>query len=321
MSAFLSVISPVFDEHESVPLLAEELESVLEQLRQSGKISDFEIIFVDDGSSDGTKEIIEALCAKKPHIGSVRFRTNLGKSAAISEGFRVCGGDLVVTIDGDLQDDPKEIPALLAKLDEGYHVVSGWKAKRKDPISKTLPSKLYNWITRLASGLPLHDFNCGLKIYKREVLEEIRVYGQLHRFLPVLAHWRGFKVGESQVNHRPRQYGKSKYGFSRFAAGMLDFMTVLFLMKFRKQPLHLFGIIGLFLFALGMTANLYLAIVWLQTHSIAGRPLLTFGLLATILGFQFISIGLLGEMMVHMLQGKEDLPVSSQFLPQVRSRQ
>jgi len=320
MSAFLSVISPVYDEHESVPLLADELENVLEQLRQSGRISDFEIIFVDDGSTDGTEEIIKDLCARKAHIGSVRFRTNLGKSAAISEGFRLSKGDLVVTIDGDLQDDPKEIPVLLAKLDEGYHVVSGWKARRKDPISKTLPSKLYNWITRLASGLPLHDFNCGLKVYRREVLEEIRVYGQLHRFLPVLAHWRGFKVGEDQVNHRSRRYGKSKYGFSRFAAGLLDFMTVLFLMKFRKQPLHLFGIIGLFLFALGMTANLYLAIVWLQTHSVGGRPLLTFGLLATILGFQFISIGLLGEMMVHMLQGKEDLPVSSQFLPQARSR-
>lgn len=311
---FLSVISPVYDERESIPVLAEELERVLQQLEHDGRISGHEIIFIDDGSSDGTSDVLKRLYRESPSIGIIRFRTNMGKSAALSQGFKTCNGDVIVTIDSDLQDDPTEIPELLTTLQEGFHVVSGWKAERKDPFSKTLPSRLYNWVTRMASGLPLHDFNCGLKIYHRDVLKEIRVYGQLHRFLPVLAHWRGFRVGEKKVHHRPRRYGKSKYGFSRFAAGLLDFLTVLFLMRYRRQPLHLFGLVGLLLFAVGMGVNIYLAIVWIQTHAIGGRPLLTFGLLSTILGFQFISIGLLGEMMVHMFKGKEDFPVEFELV-------
>jgi glycosyltransferase involved in cell wall biosynthesis len=311
---FLSVLSPVYDEQESVSLLAEELKTVLQQLERDGKISGYEIIFIDDGSNDGTSEVLRRLYREAPSIGIVRFRTNMGKSAALSHGFKACNGDVIVTIDGDLQDDPAEIPELLETLQQGFHVVSGWKAERKDPISKTLPSRLYNWVTRMASGLPLHDFNCGLKIYQREVLEEIRVYGQLHRFLPVLAHWRGFSIGERKVHHRPRRYGRSKYGLSRFAAGLLDFLTVLFLMRYRRQPLHLFGLVGLLLFAIGMGINIYLALVWIQTQSIGGRPLLIFGLLSTILGFQFISIGLLGEMMVHMFKGKEDSPVEYELV-------
>jgi glycosyltransferase involved in cell wall biosynthesis len=311
---FLSVVSPVYDERESIPVLAEELEAILRQLEHDGKISGYEIIFIDDGSTDGTSEVLRQLHSQSSSIGIIQFRTNMGKSAALSQGFKACSGDVVVTIDSDLQDDPAEIPELLETLQRGFHVVSGWKAERKDPLSKTLPSRLYNWVTRLASGLPLHDFNCGFKIYRREVLSEIRVYGQLHRFLPVLAHWRGFRIGEKKVHHRPRKYGRSKYGFSRFAAGLLDFLTVLFLMRYRRQPLHLFGLVGLCLFALGMGVNIYLAIVWLQTHAIGGRPLLTFGLLSTILGFQFISIGLLGEMMVHMFKGKEDFPVEVELV-------
>jgi glycosyltransferase involved in cell wall biosynthesis len=311
---FLSVVSPVYDERESVAVLAGELETVLQQLEDDRRISGHEIIFIDDGSSDGTGEVLEQLHHESPSIGIIRFRTNMGKSAALSQGFKACNGDVVVTIDSDLQDDPAEIPALLETLDHGFHVVSGWKAKRKDPLSKTLPSRLYNWVTRMASGLPLHDFNCGLKIYRREVLNEIQVYGQMHRFLPVLAHWRGFRIGEMKVQHRPRRFGRSKYGFSRFTAGLLDFLTVLFLMRYRRQPLHLFGLVGLLLFAVGMGVNIYLAMVWIQTHSIGGRPLLTFGLLSTILGFQFISIGLLGEMMVHMFKGTEDFPVEFELV-------
>ena len=311
---FLSVVSPVFDERESVAVLAGELETVLRQLEDDGRISGHEIIFIDDGSRDGTSDVLKRLHRESPSTGIIRFRTNMGKSAALSQGFKACSGDVVVTIDSDLQDDPAEIPALLETLQEGFHVVSGWKAERRDPLSKTVPSRLYNWVTRIASGLPLHDFNCGLKIYRREVLNEIQVYGQLHRFLPVLAHWRGFRIGEKKVHHRPRRFGRSKYGFSRFAAGLLDFLTVLFLMRYRRQPLHLFGLVGLLLFAIGMGVNIYLAIVWIQTHAIGGRPLLTFGLLSTILGFQFISIGLLGEMMVHMFKGKEDFPLEFEHL-------
>lgn len=314
MKPFLSVVCPVYNERESVPLLVDELYQVLQRLT-ADRIRDFEIIFVDDGSTDGTADVLERLRGERPRLGVIRFRINVGKSAGLARGFRASVGDVVITLDGDLQDDPREIPALLDKLDEGYHVVSGWKADRKDPLSKRVPSRLYNWATRTASGLPLHDFNCGLKAYRREVLDDIRVYGQLHRFLPVLAHWRGFRVDEIRVRHRPRRYGRSKFGASRFVAGLLDFMTVVFLMKYRRRPLHLFGLIGLVLFGIGILVNVYLALVWLQTHAIGGRPLLIFGLLSTILGFQFVSIGLLGEMMVHLLKSEDDAPVESSLAP------
>ncbi|MCU0610285.1 MAG: glycosyltransferase family 2 protein [Candidatus Eisenbacteria bacterium] len=314
MKSFLSIVCPVLNEEESIPGLVDEICEVLEPL-QPDRIEGYEIIFVDDGSTDGTRAVLERLHGEKPQLGVIRFRTNVGKSAALARGFRAARGDVVVTMDGDLQDDPHEIPLLLDKLDEGFHAVSGWKAERKDPLSKRLPSRIYNWATRLASGLPLHDFNCGLKAYRREVVEEVRVYGQLHRFLPVLAHWRGFRVGEIRVRHRPRRFGRSKFGASRFVAGLLDFMTVVFLMKYRRRPLHLFGFVGLALFGLGVLVNLYLAVIWLQTHAIGGRPLLIFGLLSTILGFQFISIGLLGEMMVHLLKSEDDAPVENRLAP------
>lgn len=314
MKPRLSVVCPVFNEAESIPHLVDELWEVLTPLCHE-RIAGFEVIFVDDGSTDDTPQVLERLHETKPHLGVIRFRTNVGKSAALARGFRACSGDVVITIDGDLQDDPHEIPLLLDALDQGYHAVSGWKAERKDPLSKRLPSRIYNWATRLASGLPLHDFNCGLKAYRREVTDEIRVYGQLHRFLPVLAHWRGFRVGEVRVHHRMRRFGTSKFGASRFVAGLLDFMTVVFLMKYRRRPLHLFGLVGLALFGVGVLVNLYLAIVWLRTHAIGGRPLLIFGLLSTILGFQFVSIGLLGEMMVHLLKTEDDAPVEHRLAP------
>ncbi len=315
MKSFLSIVCPVYDEQESIPTLVEELCGLLAELKTKGRIAQYEIIFVDDGSRDGTFEVLARLREEYPALGVIRFRTNMGKAAALAEGFKACRGDVVITMDGDLQDDPAEIPRLLSKLEEGFHLVSGWKAKRNDPISKTLPSKLYNWATRKASGIPLHDFNCGLKAYRREVVDEVQVYGQMHRFLPVLAHWRGFRISEIEVHLRARRYGRSKFGASRFAAGLLDFMTVMFLMKYRRRPLHLFGLLGLGLFFLGLLINIYLAIVWFQTHAIGGRPLLTFGLLSTILGFQFISIGLLGEMMVHMMKDREAVPVGATLSP------
>ncbi len=314
MRPFVSVVCPVYNEEESIPHLVDELWEVLEGLCPD-RISGFEVIFVDDGSIDDTPLVLERLHAEKPSLGIIRFRTNVGKSAALARGFRASRGDVIVTIDGDLQDDPHEIPLLLDRLDEGYHAVSGWKVQRKDPLSKRLPSRIFNWATRVASGLPLHDFNCGLKAYRRAVIDEIRLYGQLHRFLPVLAHWRGFRVGEVPVRHRPRRFGVSKFGPSRFVAGLLDFMTVVFLMKYRRRPLHLFGLVGLLLFGIGVLVNLYLSIVWLQTHAIGGRPLLIFGLLTTILGFQFVSIGLLGEMMVHLLRSEDDVPIEWRRAP------
>jgi len=316
----MSIVCPVFDEAESIPTLTEELVSVLRDLEKNNRISGYEIIYVDDGSRDGTGTVLSEIIRNYPHIGFIRFRTNMGKSAALSVGFRECTGDIVITLDGDLQDDPAEIPRFLDTLERGNHLVSGWKVNRKDPLSKRIPSKLYNWATRTSSGIPIHDFNCGFKAYRHEVIEEIKIYGQLHRFLPVLAHWRGFKIGEIPVNHRVRKFGRSKFGASRFLAGLLDFMTVFFLMKYRRRPLHLFGLIGLCLFFIGIVINGYLAVVWFHTHAIGGRPLLTFGLLSTILGFQFVSIGLLGEMMVHLSKDREDPPVAHRHSPETTGR-
>ena len=309
MKPRISIVCPVYDEAESIPVLAGELIDVLRDLKGLNRIAGYEIIFVDDGSRDGTDTVLEETARNYSEIGIIRFRTNMGKSAALAEGFRESSGDIVITLDGDLQDDPAEIPRFLDALDEGLHLVSGWKEHRKDPMTKRLPSKLYNWATRKSSGIPIHDFNCGFKAYRSDVIDEIKVYGQLHRFLPVLAHWRGFKIGEIPVHHRARKFGRSKFGASRFLAGLLDFMTVFFLMKYRRRPLHLFGLVGLFLFIVGILVNGYLAIVWLHTHAIGGRPLLTFGLLSTILGFQFVSIGLLGEMLVHLSKDREEPPV------------
>ena len=315
MKPRISIVCPVYDEAESIPALTDEIVSVLRSLEDSHRIAGYEILFVDDGSTDDTETVLADITRQYPHTGFIRFRTNMGKSAALSEGFQESTGDIIITLDGDLQDDPSEIPRFIDALGSGLHLVSGWKKHRRDPISKRLPSRLYNWATRKSSGIPIHDFNCGFKAYRSEVIDEIKVYGQLHRFLPVLAHWRGFKVGEIPVHHRARKFGRSKFGASRFLAGLLDFMTVFFLMKYRRRPLHLFGLMGLLLFFIGIVVNGYLALVWLQTHAIGGRPLLTFGLLSTILGFQFVSIGLLGEMMVHLSKDKEDPPVDHRHLP------
>lgn len=316
MKPRLSIVCPVYDEADSIPTLTDELVSVLRSLEETKRISGYEIIFVDDGSRDDTKSVFSEITRTYPHIGFIGFRTNTGKSAALAVGFRESTGDIVITLDGDLQDDPAEIPRFLDSLERGNHLVSGWKVNRKDPFSKRIPSKLYNWATRKSSGIPIHDFNCGFKAYRSEVIKEIKVYGQLHRFLPVLAHWRGFRIDEIPVNHRARKFGRSKFGASRFLAGLLDFMTVFFLMKYRRRPLHLFGLIGLLLFIIGIVINGYLAIVWLHTHAIGGRPLLTFGLLSTILGFQFVSIGLLGEMMVHLSKDREEPPVAYRHSPE-----
>jgi glycosyltransferase involved in cell wall biosynthesis len=287
----ISVVVPVHDEDRSVELLYDELASALEPLGRP-----WEAVFVDDGSTDGSFAALTRLNDRAPNVRVVRLRRNFGKSAALAAGFRHSTGDVVVTIDADLQDDPSEIPRLLAKLDEGFDLVSGWKTQRRDRWSRRLVSRIFNSVVGRASGLKLHDMNCGLKAYRAEVVRSLRIYGELHRFLPVLAHDRGFRVAELPVNHRPREHGRSRYGVERYARGFLDFLTVSFMGRYRHRPLHLFGGLGLVFAAIGTAVLLYLTILKLSGEAIGHRPLLTLGVLLVVVGFQFFSLGLLSEL-------------------------
>ena len=288
----VSVLVPVIDEAETVGELARRVAAVLDGLGRR-----FEIVFVDDGSRDGTPERVREAHAADPRVKLVRLRRNFGKAAALSAGFDHSRGELVITMDGDLQDDPEEIPRFLATLEEqDLDLVSGWKRQRRDPVSKRLPSRLFNWVTRQLAQVTLHDFNCGFKAYRREVLEQIAVYGELHRYIPVLASRRGFSVGEIQVAHHPRRHGVSKYGWDRFYKGLLDLITVLFITRYTRRPLHLFGAFGLLFLTAGFAINLYLAILWFGGEDLSNRPLLLFGVLLMLLGIQVLTTGLLGEM-------------------------
>ena len=288
----ITVVVPVLDEAETVVDLAHRVSTILEELGKS-----FEIVFVDDGSTDGTSDRIRATHNDDPRIRLVRLRRNFGKAAALCAGFDASRGRLLITMDGDLQDDPGEIPRFLDKLEsEDLDLVSGWKRKRRDPASKRLPSKLFNWVTRKLAQVDLHDFNCGYKIYRREVLEEIALYGELHRYIPVLASRKGFSVGEIVVEHHPREHGSSKYGWDRFYKGLLDLITVLFITKYTRRPLHLFGLIGLGALGIGLTINIYLAYLWTRGASLSDRPLLLLGILLMLLGIQVLTTGLVGEM-------------------------
>ncbi|MEO1366464.1 MAG: glycosyltransferase family 2 protein [Acidobacteriota bacterium] len=292
----VSVLVPVLNEAESVAELVRRVGAVLEAEGRS-----YEIVFVDDGSTDGTAERIREENARDPRVRLVRFRRNFGKAAAISAGVEHSRGAVVVTMDGDLQDVPEEIPRFLEKLDgEDLDLVSGWKRDRQDPLSKRFPSKLFNWATRKLAQVDLHDFNCGFKAYRREALEQVAIYGELHRYIPVLASRRGFRVGEIKVEHAKRQHGHSKYGWDRFYKGLLDLITVLFITKYTRRPLHLFGMIGLGFFGLGFVINAYLAVIWLFFGAaLSNRPLLDLGALLMVLGFQTLTTGLLGEMITH----------------------
>lgn len=287
----ISVIIPVLNERESLPDLHKELTQVLTGTRKS-----HEIVFVDDGSSDGSVEYCRKLVQEDPAVVLVELRRRFGKATALQAGFKVAAGDVVITMDADLQDDPKEIPRFLEALDREYDLVSGWKENRKDPIGKTLPSKFFNFVTSKASGLKLRDFNCGFKAYRREVVEDLDVYGELYRYIPVVVHSKGYRVGEIPVSHRSRRFGKSKYGIERFVRGPLDLLTILFLVTFRKRPLHLFGPIGAVVGFIGFAIDLYLAILWFSGEFIGDRPLLLLGTLMIIVGIQILIFGLLGEM-------------------------
>jgi dolichol-phosphate mannosyltransferase len=295
----LSVIIPVLDEANSLPLLLGELDCVADKHGYQ-----LQTIVVDDGSTDGTWPLVCELAARDPRILGIRLRRNFGKAAALSAGFHAAEGERIVTIDGDLQDNPAEIVTLLSKLDEGYDVVSGWKKKRYDPWHKVLPSRLFNWLVSRLMGVHLHDHNCGLKAFRREVMHEIRLYGELHRFVPVLAAAKGFRVGEVVVGHRPRKFGRSKYGVSRLSKGLLDLITVKFIVGYGQRPQHMLGTVGLTAFLVGGLGMFWLALRWVLSRTIDGAtPIhlhqtasLYYCLALFIIGAQFLSIGLLGEM-------------------------
>ncbi len=290
-AAVISVVVPVHDEERSVALLYDELRSALEPLD-----TPWEAIFVDDGSTDGTFSALTRLHAAERNVRVVRLRRNFGKATALVAGFDQARGETVVTIDGDLQDDPAEIPRLLAKLDEGFDLVSGWKTHRRDPLSRRILSRIFNRVTSAFSGVRLHDMNCGLKAYRAEVVHGLRLYGELHRFIPVLAHYRGFRIAELPVNHRPREHGRSRYGVERYVRGFLDLLTVSFIGRYRHRPLHLFGGLGLILGFIGSAILVYLTVVKALGHAIGQRPLLLLGVLLVVIGMQFFSLGLISEM-------------------------
>ena len=288
----LSFVIPAYNEEENIPLLHQRITENLEKLGKS-----YEIIFIDDGSTDKTAQVMEELANSDSHTRCILLRTNFGKSRALNAGFRNVNGDIVFTMDADLQDDPDEIPRFLEKLEEGCDLVSGWKEDRKDPLGKTLPSKLFNKVTSVSTGIKLHDFNCGYKAYRREVVERLDVYGEMHRYLPVLAHQNGFRIGEIPVRHHARQFGKSKFGLERILRGLFDFLTVFFITKYADRPMHFFGLAGFLMCLVGFIINAYLTVIWFMGESIGGRPLLFLGILLLLMGAQFFSVGILGEMM------------------------
>lgn len=296
----LSIVIPVFDEQDSLEILHQEIAEVA-----ATNGYDLEVIFVDDGSQDRSWEVLERLAAADPRVRAIRFRRNFGKAAALSAGFAESRGELVMTLDADLQDDPHEIPRFLAEMQGEIDVLSGWKKVRHDPWHKVIPSRVFNWMVSRLTGVKLHDHNCGMKCYRREVVEEVRIYGELHRFVPVLAAARGFRVGELVINHRPRRFGRSKYGFRRIVKGFLDLLTVKFLTSFSHRPQHLLGPIGLASFLIGGVGLVYYAGWWAISRVLPGmepvhlhqRPIVLYLLGLLLFGGQLLSLGILGELM------------------------
>ncbi|MGM0558880.1 MAG: glycosyltransferase family 2 protein [Myxococcota bacterium] len=299
----VTVVAPCLNEVDSVEPLAGKLDDALSEL--TGSDDRFEIIFVDDGSNDGTGTRLRDVRDRYPNVRVVTFRRNFGKAAALMAGFEAARAPLVVSIDSDLQDDPNAIEGLLAKLYEGYDVASGWKIDRQDPLGKRLPSLIFNKTLALFSGVELHDYNCGLKAYRGEAVEELHIYGELHRYIPVLLHYRGFRVTELPVAHFPRKHGQSKYGFERFTRGFLDLLTIILLTRYASRPLHAFGGVGLVVAATGFATLAYLTVLkFAYGVALSDRPLLSLGVLLLVVGVQFISTGLLGEMLAREHQEK-----------------
>jgi glycosyltransferase involved in cell wall biosynthesis len=308
----ISVVVPLYNEDESLPELAEWIDKVMQENRFS-----YEVIFVDDGSTDKSWEVIEGLNKKNTAFKGIRFRRNYGKSAALNSGFAITQGNVVITMDADLQDSPDEIPELHRMITEDkLDLVSGWKQKRFDPITKTLPTKLFNWAARRMSGIYLHDFNCGLKAYRGDVVKNIEVYGEMHRYIPVLAKWAGFKkIGEKVVQHRARKYGTTKFGWERFVNGFLDLLSITFVSKFGKRPMHLFGLLGSLSFFIGFLIALYLTYAKFvhQAYRMTDRPVFYFGLFFMVIGTQLFLAGFLGEMISRMGNDRNNYQIKDQL--------
>lgn len=302
----ISIIIPAKDEEDSLDILYQKIKG---QLKKLGKT--YEIIFVDDGSEDQTVLVCQRIRKKDKHVKIIKHRGNWGKSVALQNGFELSKGHIVFTMDADLQDDPAEIPNFLKKLEEGYDLVSGWKKIRHDPLSKTLPSKIGNWLTRKLTKVQIHDLNCGYKVYRREVVENLSLYGELYKYIPVLAAKQNFRIGELVVKHRKRKFGKSKFGWERNTKGLLDMMTVFFLTSYLKRPGHFFGTLGLLSFSMGFSIGLYITYLRVTTGGIQDRhPLLYFGMLLMIVGVQLVSTGLIAELITNYSQRRENLLVS-----------
>lgn len=315
----ISIVIPLYNEEASLP----ELSDWISQVMKSNGFS-YEVIFVDDGSRDDSWLRIKELATDNPQVHGIRFRRNYGKAAALNEGFRHCRGEVVITMDADLQDSPGEIPALYRMIrDDGYDMVSGWKKKRQDPLSKTIPTRLFNRTTRILSGIRLHDFNCGLKAYRRRVVQSIEVYGEMHRYIPVLVKRAGFdRIGEKVVEHQARKYGRTKYGPDRFFKGFLDLLSIIFITRFGRRPMHLFGLLGTLLFIVGFVIAAYLAYgrFFMMGYRMTERPLFYFGLLAMILGTQLFIAGFLGELISRNAPDRDNYQIQEKtMVEEVRS--
>ena len=300
--SLISLVIPVYNEEESLVELYKQIREALEP-----STHEFEILFIDDGSQDKSLQIMHELSSQDPRVKTIGFQRNHGKATALNTGFQKCEGDYVITMDADLQDDPNEVLELIAILDSGWDMVSGWKKVRHDPIGKRWPSKLYNFTVSTLSGIPIHDFNCGLKAYTRKVVKNIELYGEMHRYIPVLAKQKGFTCTEKVVSHRARKYGEYKYGIKRLFTGYLDLFTVMFLGTYMRKPMHFFGLAGMLLLVLGMAILAFLSFQWFRQYLfgtgqwIGGRPIFYIGMLLSIIGGQFISMGLLGELITSSL--------------------
>jgi glycosyltransferase involved in cell wall biosynthesis len=305
----VSVVIPLYNEDESLMELSYKLYKVLDMMQ-----CNYEVIFIDDGSTDNSYKKIKEINSKNSRFHCIRFRRNYGKSAALAAGFAEAKGDIVITMDADLQDDPDEIPSLIQKLNEGFDLVTGWKKVRYDPFIKKHTSKLFNYVTSKVSGVKLHDFNCGLKAYKKDVVKSVKIYGEMHRYVPALAHLSGFKVAEKPVKHHARKYGVTKFGPSRFLNGFLDLMTVVFTNKFMSRPLHLFGVLGVLSFICGFIIMAYMTFMkYFEGMSISDRPLFLVGILFIIVGVQFLTLGLIAEMITKTTSRDEDYLIESKL--------
>lgn len=307
----LSVVIPFYNEEASLTILYKKIIKNIKKLISLKFFSDFEILYIDDGSNDTSLEQIEKIIEKNNNVKLISLRKNFGKTKALAVGFEHANGDIIITMDADLQDDPDEFINLIQKIDEGYDLVSGWKNNRIDPLEKKIPSKFFNFITSKLSGIDIHDFNCGFKAYRKDVIKNIQMYSELHRYIPVLAARNGFKITEIKVKHHKREYGLSKFGVERYLRGLFDAFTSLFLLKFYNSPMYFFGKIGMFFFIAGFIINLYLTLLWFNDEKIGNRPLLILGVLFIIVGIQSIFFGLLANIIIDKQKNDNNIAIKN----------